>query len=73
MPFIDHLVINRGFLKSHKLEEVLGILDAQGWSQLYMSTCTLNKDLAIQFFSTLVIFGEDAMMLGQFTIKGEPH
>ena len=27
-PFIDHLVIDRGFLKSHKLEEVLEILDA---------------------------------------------
>ena len=27
-PFIDHLVIDRGFLKSHKLKEVLGILNA---------------------------------------------
>ena len=63
-PFIDHLVIDRGFLKSHKMEEVLEILDAHGWSQLYTSTCTLNTDLAIQFFSTLVISGEDTMMLG---------
>ena len=27
-PFIDHLVIDRGFLESHKLGEVLEILDA---------------------------------------------
>ena len=36
-------------------------------------TCTLNTELVRQFFSTLVISEEDAMMLGQLTINGEPH
>ena len=72
-PFIDHLVIDRTFLSTHELGEVLKLLDAQGWNQLNTSMCTLNTKLARQFFSILVIYGEDAMILGQVTINRELH
>ena len=63
-PFIDHLVINVGFLRDHAIERVVELLENQGWSSLFLGNYTLNKELARQFFSTLTISNEDSSFVG---------
>ena len=72
-PFIDHLVVDVGFLRDHALDRVVELLENQGWDKLYLGNCTLNKELARQFFSTLTISDEDSSLLGQFSINGSPN
>ena len=52
-PFNYHLMVDLEFLRDHTLERVGELLENQGWNKLYLVNCTLNKDLARQFFSTL--------------------
>ena len=72
-PFIDHLVISQQFLRDHALERVGELLENQGWSHLFLENCKLNKELARQFFSTLVLSGVDSSTVGTFTINGVDH
>ena len=72
-PFIDHLEIDVGFLRAYALERVVELLENQGWENLFLGNCTLNKELARQFFSTLTITGEDSSLLAQFQINGLPY
>ena len=65
-PFINHIVIDIGFLRDHAIERVIELLENQGWGNLFLRNCTLNKKLAKQFFSTLTISGEDSSLLAQF-------
>ena len=69
-PFIDHLMINVGFLLDHGLERVVELLENQEWISLFLGNCLLNKDLARQFFSTLTISGEDSCLQANFLING---
>ena len=57
-PFIDYLVVDMGFLRDHALERVCELLENQGLDSIFLRNCTLNKELARQFFSTLTISGE---------------
>ena len=72
-PFINHKVIDVEFLRDHALEQVVELLENQGWDKLYLGNCTLNKELARQFFSTLTISGEDSSLVGQFNINGSSY
>ena len=45
-PFIDHLVIDVGFLRDHALERVVELVENQGWGNIFLGNYTLNKELA---------------------------
>ena len=47
--FIDHLVIDVGFIRDQALEQVVELLENQGWKNLFLGNCMLNKELAKQF------------------------
>ncbi len=68
-PFIDHLVIDEEFLTSHGLAEVLEILKVQQWSHLYKENCTINTNLARQFFNSFTHSGLGTAMAGRFKIE----
>ena len=55
MPFIDHLVIDIEFLREHVLDQVVVLLEKQGWAKFFLVNSMLNKELARKIFSTLII------------------
>ena len=65
-PFIVHLVVDMEFLRDQALERVVELLENQGWGNLFLGNCTLHKELARQFFSTLTISDKDSSLLAQF-------
>ena len=42
-PFIDHLVIDVGFLRDNALERVVELLENQGWGNLLLGTARSTK------------------------------
>ena len=49
------------------------LLENQGWENIFLENCTLNKELVRQFFSTLTISADDSSLLTQFQINGLPY
>ena len=72
-PFIDHLVINHLFLKDYALEKEVQLLEVQDWSKLYLEKCSLNRELARQFFSMLILTSEGSSTVGTFIVNGKDY